>query len=138
MVCNSDGACALSYLKKREIGESTIKKFQIGYVPENANHQLANRIVFPIFSSRSSVVALSSRWISKKNPFLPIYWHEHYNKSFYLYGLYLAKQRIRETGFCVVVEGNLDVLQCHDKGLTNVVGLLGTSLSDVQLALLLR
>lgn len=121
-------------LDKRGIKEETAKKFNLGYVPK-CSHQLSNRIIFPIYDSTDHLIALSSRKLTDDKP---VYWHERYNKSFYLYGLNISKSRILEKKFVIITEGNIDVLQCHNYGLTNVVGLLGTSISDIQIATLLR
>ena len=136
---DKDGKTGRDYLLlKRQIKEDTIRKFRLGFVPEWANHQLANRIIFPIFDASENLIAISSRLISDKKTDRLIYWHEQFTKSFYLYGINLAKQRIRKTKFAILTEGNFDVIKCHDCGLTNVVGLLGTSISDIQLSVLLR
>jgi len=98
-------------LETRKIKENTAKRFKLGYVPSNVGHQLANRVIFPIFDSSDNLIALSSRQIDNSKSDLPVYWHERFNKSFYLYGSNVAKQRIREVGFAVIcVEGNQDIL----------------------------
>lgn len=130
------GKEGLNYLtQNRKISEDTIRKFRLGYVPKNNKHQLCGRIIFPVFDSSNNLIAISSRFIfgAEKTP-LPVYWHESYEKSFYLYGLNLAKQAIIKAGFVIVTEGQIDVLQFHANGVENVVGLCANKLSDVQLA----
>jgi DNA primase len=54
------------------------------------------------------------------------------DKSHFCYGLNRAKESIRKMGFCCVVEGQIDTITCHRFGLTNTVGLGGSSLSPHQ------
>ena len=132
------GAPGRQYLlEKRQIKEKTARMFNIGYVPQS-KHQLANRVIFPVYDASNNLIAVSSRAVDDNDTKLPKYWHEQYNKSFYLYGMNLAKERARQKGFIILVEGNFDVVKAHDEGLTNVVGLMGTTVSDYHLAILLR
>ncbi|HKO92959.1 MAG TPA: CHC2 zinc finger domain-containing protein [Polyangiaceae bacterium] len=50
-----------------------------------------------------------------------------YRKRDVAFGLYQARQAIREQDRCVVVEGNFDVLSLHAQGVRNVVAPLGTA-----------
>jgi len=135
---DDEGKNGRNYLfNERDVSATTVRTFKLGYIPANVTHQLANRIIFPIYDASDNLVAVGTRLISG-NSNLPVYWHEQYPKSFYLYGINSAKKRIRETGFTVVCEGNFDVLQCYDKNLRNVVGLMGTTMSEMQISLLLR
>ena len=135
---SNEGKLGQEYLfEKRRLHEATIRKFCLGYVPSNTNHQLANRIIFPIYDPSGNLVAVSSRSLGGYSP-LPVYWHESFNKSFYLYGMNVSKDKIRKTGFVTVCEGNFDVIKCHDQGFTNVVGLLGTSFNETHIPVLLR
>ncbi|MCI0542341.1 DNA primase [bacterium] len=61
-----------------------------------------------------------------------------YNKSKILYGLHKAKQAIREKGFVVVVEGQMDLIMSHQAGVTNCVAVSGTALSEEHLKTLKR
>ena len=141
----------LKYLiENRKIEEDIIREFKLGYFPASHDNQLAGRIVFPIFDASSNLIALSSRAIEKPLPdsdfsefiedgySLPDHWHESFEKSFYLYGMDVAKGHTRNRNFAVVVEGPFDVLQMHNHGIKNTVGLFGTKMSQVQLSVILR
>ena len=52
-----------------------------------------------------------------------------FNKSESLYGLNLARQQIIRTRTAIIVEGYMDVIACHQAGVTNVVATLGTALT---------
>jgi DNA primase len=53
-----------------------------------------------------------------------------FKKSRNLYGVDLARPAARTAGWVGVVEGYTDVIAAHQVGLTNVVGTLGTALTD--------
>lgn len=125
-------------LTTRQLSESVIKKFRLGYVPLTAKHQLNGRIVFPFFDPSGNLIAISTRYIHEDEPFLPVYWHESYEKSFYLYGMHVAKDAIVREGYNCIVEGQIDVLQCHNHGMDNVVGICSTNFSDMQLSVIYR
>lgn len=126
-------------LEKRGLSEETAKIFQLGYIPIFVKHQLRGRIIFPIFDPSKNLIAISSREIfkSEKN-FLPIYWHESYQKPFYLYGIENAYKNFRKAKFAIVVEGQFDVLQLYNHGIYNVVGLCGNKMSEVQISVINR
>src|SRR5205085_2164680 len=52
-----------------------------------------------------------------------------FNKSESLYGLNLARQQIIRTRTAIVVEGYMDVIACHQAGVSNVIATLGTALT---------
>lgn len=126
-------------LETRGLSEETIKEFQLGYIPFFVTHQLRGRIIFPIFDPSRNLVAISSREIFKsENNFLPVYWHESYQKTFYLFGVENAYKEFRRAKFAIVVEGQFDVLQLHNHGIRNAVGLCGNKMSDVQISVVNR
>ncbi len=55
-----------------------------------------------------------------------------YHKRDIAFGLFQAKQAIRNADRCVVVEGNFDVVSLHARGLCNVVAPLGTAFTPEQ------
>jgi len=61
-----------------------------------------------------------------------------YDKSRHVFGLHLAKDAIRRSGFVVIVEGNLDVISSHQAGFANVVATGGTALTSQHLKALQR
>jgi len=133
------GKPGLSYLKdKRCLADDVIKRFHIGYIPINVNHMLAGRLIFPIHDPSKNLIAISSRQINEAPTSLPVYWHESYEKSFYLYGINLSKEMMRKWGFSVLTEGQFDVLQFHNLGIKNAGGLCSTNLSYIHLSIIYR
>lgn len=94
-----------------------------------------HRIVFPIHDRLGRPVAFGARALDEpadgnvpkylNSPETPIF-----HKGQTLYGLHLARPAMRQHGQAIIVEGYTDVLACHRQGVTNVVGTLGTALTD--------
>lgn len=61
-----------------------------------------------------------------------------YTKGEHLFGLYQARQAIRQKGEAVLVEGNFDVVSLSARGIQNVVAPLGTAFTEHQAKLLKR
>lgn len=136
---SEEGTLGMHYLTTvRKLKPDTIRKFQLGYIPEESGHQLLKRIIFPIYDASNNLIALSSRSIDSENNFLPSYWHEAYNKMFHLYGIHLAKEWMLKWKFSIIVEGQIDVLQLYNSGFKNVTGLCCSNMSGIQLSLILR
>lgn len=55
-----------------------------------------------------------------------------YRKRDVVFGLYQARQGIRRTENCVLVEGNFDVMSLHARGIDNAVAPLGTAFTVEQ------
>lgn len=100
-----------------------------------------DRIMFPIVGLHGQVVGFTGRLLHDKpntgkyvnSPETPIY-----NKSQVIYGLYQGKNLIRKENRAVVVEGNMDVIACHQVGFMQTVASSGTALTDQQLLILQR
>lgn len=99
------------------------------------------RVMFPIHNITGKVIAFGARTLSKdkKQPkYLNSPETDLYNKSKVLYGLFQAKQSIRQEDNCYLVEGYTDVMSMHQAGVTNVVSSSGTALTDDQVKLIRR
>ena len=99
-----------------------------------------DRVVFPIHSVSGRVIAFSCRTLHAENkakyvnsPTTPIYVKE---KA--LFGIWFAKSEIARKKKCFLVEGNLDVISMHQKGLLNTVASCGTALTSGQVQLIKR
>ena len=133
-----EGAPGLEHLTGfRKLSPEIIKEFNLGYIPSHVNHQLAGRIIMPLYDPSGNLICITTRLIDK-NDILPIHWHERYEKSFYLYGILQSKEWMRKWKFSVIVEGQFDVLQMHNHGMKNTLGLCCNKLSDVQKSVIYR
>ncbi|MBS1488493.1 MAG: DNA primase [Bacteroidetes bacterium] len=99
------------------------------------------RVIFPVHSLAGKVVAFGARMLGKdKNQ--PKYINspetEIYHKSDVLYGLYQAKNAIRQHDVCYLVEGYTDVISLHQADVENVVASSGTALTESQIKLIRR
>lgn len=99
-----------------------------------------NRIIFPITDVRGNIIAFSGRAMS--NDTMPKYINTRetlvYHKGDSLYGLYFAKDGIKKEEKVLIVEGEFDVISSFKEGITNVVAVKGTALTESQIRLLKR
>jgi DNA primase len=98
-----------------------------------------DRIIFPIFNLQGKIIAFGGRVLDDKlpkylnSPETPVYY-----KAKNLYGLFQAKQSIRQKNQVIIMEGYTDVLIAHQFGFDNAVASLGTALTTQQISLLKR
>lgn len=98
-----------------------------------------DRVIFPIMSLQSNVIAFGGRVIDKGEPkYLNSPENELFQKRVNLYGLDIAHQEIRNMRRAIMVEGYLDMIGLFQGGVHNVVAPLGTALTIEQLKLLSR
>jgi DNA primase len=90
-----------------------------------------NRLILPICDELGRPIAFGGRQIDENDQ--PKYLNSPesalFKKSATLYGLHLAKREIIRARQAVIVEGYMDVIACHQAGIANVVGTLGTALT---------
>ncbi|MVN77206.1 DNA primase [Hymenobacter sp. HMF4947] len=99
------------------------------------------RVMFPIHNVSGRVVGFGARTLKRDDKmakYLNSPESEIYHKSDVLYGLFQARQPIRNQELCYLVEGYLDVLSLHQGGIKNVVASSGTSLTEGQIRLIKR
>ncbi len=104
--------------------------------------RFGGRIIFPLFDHRDNPVGFSGRvlpWDRREagkyinSPETPAY-----HKSKILYGLNISKNEIRDKGFAIIVEGELDMISTYSAGFRNVVAIKGSALTEDQIRLLGR
>lgn len=97
-----------------------------------------DRVMFPIIDSTGRVLAFGGRILVEKRDEQGIVVEPKYlntpethlfNKSQSAYGLNHARQHIVRTRTAVIVEGYMDVIACHQSGVSNVIATLGTALT---------
>ncbi len=105
-----------------------------------------SRIMFPISDRAGRIVAFSGRIFGdtdgENNITVGKYVNSPetvlYNKSHILYGYDKAKNEIRKTDTCILVEGQMDLLMTHQAGNTNSVALSGTAFTEEQIKVIKR
>ena len=128
-------------LKAQGFGEKEI--LESGLVNKNANgtyiDRYRERLMFPICDARGKVIAFGGRILDdskiKDHKFpQPKYINSPenvvYSKGRHLFGLNVAKKESAKK--LLIVEGYMDVISLHQRGITNVVGALGTALTEQQ------
>jgi len=102
----------------------------------------AGRMIFPIHNERGKIAGFSARVIGDHDKKIAKYQNSPeskiFKKSKILYGLWQAKEAIRNEGFAYRVEGQTDVIALHQYGIENVVAPLGTALTADHVKLLNR
>lgn len=99
------------------------------------------RVMFPIRDIAGKIIAFGGRIMTndkKSAKYLNSPESEIYHKSRTLYGIYFAKKSIVQHNRCYLVEGYLDVISFHQKGIENTVASSGTSLTIEQIRLIRR
>ena len=151
---------AQEYVKKRKLDNKALKEFCIGYA-ENANvlykmlkekgfteeeilasdlvikkgnsyvDRFKNRLIFPIQDIRNRFIAFGGRVLDNS---LPKYINSPenivYSKARNLYGLNVAKNT--KTRKLIIVEGYMDTVSLHQRGIDNIVASCGTALTEAQ------
>ncbi|MBI5574719.1 MAG: DNA primase [Elusimicrobia bacterium] len=125
-------------------------------VISNEKDFFINRVMFPIFDITGRIVAFGGRVLddateategsprgrSPVGAIVPKYLNSPetavYSKSRVLYGLNFAGKSIRENNSAVILEGYVDVIMCHQYGITNTVATLGTAFTPQHSSLLKR
>ena len=152
---------AQEYIKKRKLNNETLKTFKLGFSGNfdelykalkkegfgekeilesglvNKNEKgmyidrYRNRIMFPIFDVRNRIIAFGGRVLDDSKPkYINSPENIVYSKSRNLFGLNVAKKG--DTKKILIVEGYIDVISLHQRGITNVVAPLGTALTQQQ------
>ena len=108
------------------------------------------RLMFPIQDERGKFIAFGGRILidppkpdaseeekmafKKQAKYINSTENLVYSKGRHLFGLYAAKKAAHETSLkkILVVEGYMDAISLHQRGITNVVASLGTALTEAQ------
>ena len=152
---------AQDYVKKRQLNNDTLQSFKIGFsgkfdelyralkkegfndeeilesglVNKNENgkyiDRYRNRLMIPILDERNRVIAFGGRVLDDSKPkYINSPENIVYNKGSHLFGLNVAKKG--DTKRLLIVEGYMDAISLHQRGITNVVASLGTALTTRQ------
>ena len=99
-----------------------------------------NRAIIPIQNEFGDFVAFGARAVEEGQ--MPKYLNSSdsliYNKSKLLYGLYTAKDAIKEDDSVILMEGYFDVISAQAHGIRNAVASCGTALTPEHIKLLSR
>lgn len=130
------------YLKSK--GFTTVEMEKAGLIKIDGGRfydRFRGRIMFPIFDSSGRIIAFSGRILNddgKSAKYLNSPETELFSKSRTLYGLDKAKLAIKRLDYSILVEGQMDLIMCHQAGYANAVASSGTALTSNHLEILKR
>jgi len=118
---------------KREYDDSILIDAGLILKSSQGNYidRFRNRIIIPIQNENGDYIAFGARAIEDgQNPkYLNSSDSKIYNKSRILYGLYTAKEAIKQEDAVIIMEGYFDVISAQAHGIQNAVASCGTSLT---------
>ena len=98
-----------------------------------------HRIMFPIRDQRGRTIGFGGRVLDDSTPkYLNSPETPVFHKGRELYGLYEARQALKEIPCLIMVEGYMDVIALAQYGIANAVATLGTALTENHLQKLFR
>ncbi|MGE5312612.1 MAG: DNA primase [Acidobacteriota bacterium] len=159
---------AANYVRRRGLNKMSVIDFQIGYAPTQGSvlkdfllkkgyslrelrdaglvgvrgtDIFRDRLMIPLSDGQGQVIGFTGRLVGEAEN-APKYLNTPqtllYDKGRHIFGLFQAKQAIRESGFVVVVEGNLDVVSSYQAGVRQTVATAGTAMTEHHLKALAR
>ena len=98
-----------------------------------------DRVMFPIRNTKGQIIGFGGRIMEQGEPkYLNSPETPLFQKGFELYGLFEARQAIREAGYVLVTEGYMDVVALAQMGFPQAVATLGTACTPTHVQKLLR
>lgn len=159
---------AVEYVKGRGLDRASVHEFKLGFAPDSmsalvdfltkkgyqkSDIQAAGllnskggdlfrqRMMVPLSDTAGQVIGFTGRIVGDVQN-APKYLNTPqtilYDKGRHVFGLFQAKQAIRDAGYVVIVEGNLDVVSSHQAGIKQVVATAGTAMTEHHLKALSR
>ncbi len=131
-------------LASRRGGFSARELWDAGLVRRGRNGRLFDffrrRIQFPLCDARGRVLGFGGRAVgpTQQPKYVNSTDNDVFHKGRHLFGADLARTAAAKAGHVVLCEGYTDVIALHQAGLRNVVGLMGTALTDDQVGELTR
>ncbi len=100
-----------------------------------------NRLMFPLYDHRDNVVGFAGRLLTASDSG-PKYINTKetliYHKGQTFFAIQATKDNLRKANQAILVEGEFDALTCFQAGITNVLAVKGTALTELQVTLLGR
>lgn len=131
----------LNFLASRDIPAELVAEAGLATERDSGGYydRFRNRFMFPIRDREGHTVGFGGRAMGDAKPkYLNSPQSAIFDKSSLVYGLDLAKDAIRKADEVVIVEGYMDVIAAHQFGFANVVGAMGTALTESQVGLIKR
>ena len=149
---SENGKAGLDYLKKRELSDSTINSFGLGYATQSTGNlykllkdkgydddilkesglftyergiheKFWNRVIFPIMDINNKVIGFGGRVMGDAKPkYLNSPETRLFDKSRNLYGLNIARMSRKPN--MIICEGYMDVISMHQAGFNQAIPIL--------------
>lgn len=161
------GTAAREYISKRQMVQSTVNRFGLGYAPdgnvllrylreqgftddeivesgvvgrsENGDiyDRFRNRLMFPIIDIRKNIIGFGGRVLDDSKP---KYLNSPETAAFNKsYNLFgLNMAKNSNEDYLILVEGYMDVIQLHQHGINTAIATLGTALTPEQARIIKR
>ena len=159
---------AIDYLKQRGLTGEIAARFRLGYAPDGWQNleavvpdyndaalekaglvivgdggrrydRFRDRVMFPITDAQGRLIGFGGRVLDRGEPkYLNSPETPLFVKGRELYGLYQARQPIRDAGKVIVVEGYMDTVALAQEGVGYVVATLGTATTGEHVRKLFR
>ena len=161
------GVAARDYIAKRQMVQSTVNRFGLGYAPEgnvllkylreqgftddeilesgvagrsengDIYDRFRNRLMFPIIDIRKNIIGFGGRVLDDSKP---KYLNSPETMAFNKsYNLFgLNLAKNSKEDYLVLVEGYMDVIQLHQHGINTAIATLGTALTPEQARIIKR
>ncbi len=157
---------AIEYLKRRGLTGQIAARYGIGYAPASNSlkqvfpdyqaealaacgmvidgdsgryDRFRDRIMFPIRNVKGQIIGFGGRILDQGEPkYLNSPETPLFHKGSEMYGLFEARDAIKQAGRVVVVEGYMDVVALAQYGVGFAVATLGTATSAIHVRTLLR
>ncbi|MFC1626835.1 DNA primase [Patescibacteria group bacterium] len=143
------------YLRKKQYDDSLLE--QAGLILGSKKSSRGNtryydrfrgRLMFPLKNHRGKVAGFAGRLLDKEAKDLPAGRQEAkyintsetpvYIKSDMLFGIDVTKRAIQDADEAIIMEGELDVISSFQQGITNVVAIKGSAITEGHVQLLRR
>ncbi len=136
----SSGSALMNALQKKKYTEKDLK--DAGLITNNRGgwrDMFRGRIMVPLHDGHGNPIGFTARVLDDSVPkYINTPQTLVYDKGRHVFGLHLAKEAIRNKGFVVLVEGNMDVVASHKAEVRNVVATAGTAMTAEHLKQLNR
>ncbi len=161
-----DGTKAREYILNRGFTDDDLNTFGLGYIPPRYNYseiyrkyskdvlfnsgyfkegqygvtpRFFDRLMLPIKNVTGSIAAFAGRSLDGSEPkYLNSAESELFHKRYTLFNIDKAKDAMKKSGKCLVVEGYFDVMRLYKSGYQNTVAPMGTALTIEQINLIKR
>lgn len=117
------------FTEEEILASSLVNKTQDGKFID----RFRGRLMFPIQDVRNRVIAFGGRVLDDSKPkYINSPENIVYSKGRHLFGLNVAKKYESKMKKVIIVEGYMDAISLHQRGIHNVVASLGTAMTEAQ------